>query len=151
MSSALCSARISCRRWKLRRYCWRRASFVWIEVGKFGIIWSSSKFNNIVAFEKRFLVPIDSKIHWPKNAKFPSAFGEWWKWIEAKWILENWKRLLQIRNDFNSQITNDLLQLKWGASSRWSFGPNSAGGSIETTSIGKTHPILFWWIHDSPS
>ena len=31
--------------------------------------------------------------------------------------------------------------LKWGACSRWSFRPNSAQGSIETT-IGKTHPTL---------
>ena len=32
--------------------------------------------------------------------------------------------------------------LKWGASSQWSFGPNSAWGSIEMTTIGKTHPTL---------
>ena len=31
--------------------------------------------------------------------------------------------------------------IKWDASSRWSFRPNSAQGSIETT-IGKTHPTL---------
>ena len=32
--------------------------------------------------------------------------------------------------------------LKWGASSRWSFCPNSAWSSIETTTIGKTHPTV---------
>ena len=32
--------------------------------------------------------------------------------------------------------------LKWGASSRWSFRPNSAWGSIETTTIRETHPAL---------
>ena len=32
--------------------------------------------------------------------------------------------------------------IKWGASSRWSFGPNSAWCSIETTTIGKTQPTL---------
>ena len=32
--------------------------------------------------------------------------------------------------------------LKWGASSRWSFGPNSARGSIETTANGMTHTTL---------
>ena len=34
------------------------------------------------------------------------------------------------------------FKLKWGASSRWSFGSNSAWSSIETTTIGKTHPTL---------
>ena len=32
--------------------------------------------------------------------------------------------------------------IKWGASSWWWFGPNSAYGSIETMTIGKTHPTL---------
>ena len=33
---------------------------------------------------------------------------------------------------------------KWGAGSRWSFGPNSACGSIETTTIRKTHYTLLF-------
>ena len=41
---------------------------------------------------------------------------------------------------FPSELTT--RQVKWGASSRWSFRPNSAGGSIETTTIGDTHPTL---------
>ena len=32
--------------------------------------------------------------------------------------------------------------VKWNASSRSSFGPKSAWGSIETTTIGKTHSTL---------
>ena len=36
------------------------------------------------------------------------------------------------------------LAMKWGASSRWSFRPNSAWGSKETTTIGKTHPTLYY-------
>ena len=32
--------------------------------------------------------------------------------------------------------------VKWVASSRWSFGSNSARGSIETMTIEKTHPTL---------
>ena len=32
--------------------------------------------------------------------------------------------------------------VKWGVSSRLSFGLNSAWGSIETTTIAKTHPTL---------
>jgi len=32
--------------------------------------------------------------------------------------------------------------IKWDASSRWSFHPNPAWGSIEMMTIGKTHPTL---------
>ena len=32
--------------------------------------------------------------------------------------------------------------LKWGASYRWLFGPNSTRGGIETMAVGKTHPTL---------
>ena len=32
--------------------------------------------------------------------------------------------------------------LKWGASLQWSFRPNSAWGSLETTITGKTHSTL---------
>ena len=35
--------------------------------------------------------------------------------------------------------------IKWAASSRWSFHPNSAWDRIETMTIGKTHPSL--WNH----
>ena len=35
-----------------------------------------------------------------------------------------------------------FISIKWGASSRWSFGPNSTWGSIETTTIWKTRPSL---------
>ena len=37
--------------------------------------------------------------------------------------------------------------LQWGASSRWLFRPNSAWCSIETMTIGKTHPTLFQHLH----
>ena len=30
-----------------------------------------------------------------------------------------------------------MIHVKWGVSGRWSFGPNSAWGSIETTKIKK--------------
>ena len=40
------------------------------------------------------------------------------------------------------KITNNDNLLKWSALFRWSFGPNSAWGSIERTIIGKTHPTL---------
>ena len=47
-----------------------------------------------------------------------------------------------------NEITNNLLLLvirdnvKWDASSRWSFRLNSAWSSIETTIIENTHPTL---------
>ena len=37
----------------------------------------------------------------------------------------------------------NIAQIKWCASSLWSFRPNSAWGSIGTTTIGKTHPTLY--------
>ena len=43
----------------------------------------------------------------------------------------------------STQIEELSCMLKWDASYRWSFGPNSAWGRIETTIIGKTHPTLF--------
>ena len=39
--------------------------------------------------------------------------------------------------------------IKWGASSRWSFCPNSAWSSTETT-IGSTHPTLSIYLFLSP-
>ena len=50
----------------------------------------------------------------------------------APWI----PRLSLQKNQTNT------VYLKWGASSRWSFGPKSACGSIETMTIGKTHSTL---------
>ena len=44
----------------------------------------------------------------------------------------------------NEWIRRKLWKIiKWDASSRWSLGPNSEWGSIETTPIRKTHPTLF--------
>ena len=49
------------------------------------------------------------------------------------------------------KITSGMIEIlvgcngpKKGASLRWSFRPNSAWGSLETTVIGKTHPTLNW-------
>ena len=39
--------------------------------------------------------------------------------------------------------------IKRGASSRWSFRPNSAWGTIETTTIAKAHPTLSQRMSDS--
>ena len=40
--------------------------------------------------------------------------------------------------------------IKWGATSRWSLGPNSAWSSIETMIIGKTHPTLLQLVQRKP-
>ena len=53
-------------------------------------------------------------------------------------------KVSKIEPDHKSHFT-----LKWSASYGWSFGPNSACRSIESTTIGKTHPTLrrlndFW-------
>ena len=44
-----------------------------------------------------------------------------------------------------------VSKIKWAASSRWSFSPNSAWGSIGTATIGKMHPTLlvpYWLIFE---
>ena len=46
----------------------------------------------------------------------------------------------------SNEITENIGFVKWDASSRWSFGPNSACGSIESPTILTTHPILIDWI-----
>ena len=49
---------------------------------------------------------------------------------------------MQNPNQQMAKYKNSPIFINWGASSRWSFGPNSACGSKETTTIGKTHPTL---------
>ena len=50
-----------------------------------------------------------------------------------------------VRTHFwNSKVLNHFWKkIKWSASSRWSFGPKSEWDSIETATIGHTHP-LYW-------
>ena len=60
---------------------------------------------------------------------------------------------LKVRGDDLEQLCSDVIDtslhkvrsapIKWCASSRWSFHPNSeTWSSIETLTIGKTHPTL---------
>ena len=46
-------------------------------------------------------------------------------------------KLLEIQAFHHGQL---FELITWGASSRWSFRPNSKWGSIETVTMGKTHP-----------
>ena len=39
-------------------------------------------------------------------------------------------------------LSKNNVFVKWSASYRWSFSPNSAWGSKETTILGNTHPSL---------
>ena len=41
-----------------------------------------------------------------------------------------------------------LFEIKWGTSFRWSIHPNSAWGSIETITIGETHPGLIFTVFE---
>ena len=49
-------------------------------------------------------------------------------------------------HDFTRHISGKKFSvgflIKWGVSSPWSFRPNNAWGSIQTMTIGKTHPAL---------
>ena len=50
-------------------------------------------------------------------------------------ILEFSKKVYEFANA-------DFSKIKWSAYSRWSFGSNSAWGSVETMTKRKTHPTL---------
>ena len=52
----------------------------------------------------------------------------------------NQKRLPTHQEMIQKSLFDDI---KWGASSRWLFRPNSAWGSIATKSIGKMHTTLY--------
>ena len=68
----------------------------------------------------------------------------WWQKIIDD-ISDNWRDLtflVETRHLFSLPILLSQILQKWGASSRWPFGLNSAWGSLETTIIGKTHPTL---------
>ena len=47
-----------------------------------------------------------------------------------------------IKNTIFDRNVDLYKNIKWVASYRWSFYPNSAWDSIEMTTIGKMHPIL---------
>ena len=62
-----------------------------------------------------------------------------WGLIWRCWIINcHSAYFLQIRLNLRPKQS-----VKWGASSRWSFRPNSAWSSTETTTIGKTHPTFY--------
>ena len=71
------------------------------------------------------------------------AFGE----ISLLTMGEGNKRTANIYSEWDHEIATIYklrikILVKWCTSSRWSFGPNSTCGNIETTTIGKTHPTL---------
>ena len=57
-------------------------------------------------------------------------------------------KTLRIKIYRNSDFS---LKIKWSASRQWSFGPDSTGSSIESTTIGKTHPTLSTEIQTVPN
>ena len=54
------------------------------------------------------------------------------------------KALAITKQWYNRWWSISILTIKWGASSWWSFRRNSAWGSIETTTIEKTHSTLLY-------
>ena len=66
----------------------------------------------------------------PLNQKPPGAD----RWTSIYTVYLN-------KNRTKAQVKTNYKTIKWYASSRWSFDTISAWGSIDTTTIGKTHPI----------
>ena len=63
---------------------------------------------------------------------------------------KRWMMFYQLKNSrffvtrfsYSTRIKGKKNTVKWVACSRWSFGPNSTWGSIETMTIGKMHLTL---------
>ena len=51
-------------------------------------------------------------------------------------------RMKRVPRRAQGRKNTEAQKVKWGGSSRWSFGPNSALGGIESTTIGKTRRRL---------
>ena len=79
--------------------------------------------------KSRTYAPIDP-VKKPQRTNRPNDYGR------SKENLNKQKPQRQI-----NQKGSSLRYLKWVASSRWSFGPNSASGGIETVTIGEIHPL----------
>ena len=47
-----------------------------------------------------------------------------------------------VKSKMHGHLHQNDIRLNWGASFRWSFGPLSAWGTIESTTILTTHPSL---------
>ena len=45
-----------------------------------------------------------------------------------------------LKHIVTKSVLKSNINVQWSASFRWSFGPNSAWGSIEMATILKTHP-----------
>ena len=69
-------------------------------------------------------------------------------WDKFRYFYPVDKNINQFAAWYNFDKFNKISQIKWGASSQWSFDPNSIWGSTESMAIGKTHPTLFldFWI-----
>ena len=73
-----------------------------------------------------------------------------WDQLDFSSPKSNYDMMQEFNSQLKRQVTSRNVQfwfsiirkIKWDAS-RWSFGPISAWGSIETMTIGTTHPTLY--------
>ena len=66
----------------------------------------------------------------------------WIYYVKDYYYMVCLKVYYHIKLDLCTTVTACIWNIKWGASSRWSFRPNSVWGRIETMTIAKTPPTL---------
>ena len=62
--------------------------------------------------------------------------------MSGQYLFQTSFQITNRANKFRAMTHIQLFGLNWGASFRWSFGPLSTWGSIESTIIFTTHPSL---------
>ena len=83
----------------------------------------------------------DSQVYLWVVSWFPCPFEA--IFVDDFWAFYDFRFFIIFRSESQVWvILSDSYNIKWGASSQWSFGPNSAWDSIETTIIGNTHLTL---------
>ena len=71
----------------------------------------------------------------------PISVSFWSEILQKIWILFN-EHFADISGQIIQQDFEPNFHLKWAASCRRSFDPNSVWGNIETLTIGRTRPTL---------
>ena len=84
-------------------------------------------------------------IFWKSTGTLGSPSFSWFSknyFLFGKVRRERYRRFLTLVINKWTLLTYGTSKVKWGASSRWSFGPIFAWCSKESSTIGKTHPSL---------
>ena len=95
---------------------------------------------------------VDVAFRFEKNSKIP--LGYFFNSFYGRMNIAEWRLFVLERFSFVFRWISESIKViivlngtKVGCVFRWSFYPNPACGSIETTTIGKMHPSLLSLLH----